>query len=77
MNKYLYLPTWLIVKSMWRFLPKTHGWKIRYDKCFSLENWAEHATDLTKEFSIMIWVTGAGAIFLITWLLRSIEHMAR
>ncbi len=65
MNKYLYLPTWLIMRSVWRFLPKGHYWKICYRKPFSLENWAKHATDLTKEFSNVLWISGGGAIWLI------------
>ncbi len=65
MNKYLYLPTWLILRSMWRFLPKSHYWKICYRNPFSLENWAKHATDLTKQLSIMMWFTGSCAALLL------------
>ena len=54
MNKYLYLPSWLVMRSAWRFLPPEHYWKMRYDKPFSLENWAEHATPMTRDFSIMM-----------------------
>jgi hypothetical protein len=52
MNKYIALPTWLIVMIVLPFIPTDHPWKGRR---FTLEEWFEGRTTYTKLFDFSYW----------------------
>jgi len=52
--KFLSLWTWLIILSVWKYLPPTHPWKQR-KQCFTLREWYEGCTQVSHMFDLCFW----------------------
>ena len=48
--------TWLIIVSIWKYLPPTHPWKQR-ERCFTLREWYENSTMNARAFDLFFWVS--------------------
>jgi hypothetical protein len=49
------MPTWIIVRLIWIFIPKSHPWKKLTDgKPFTYKEWRAGQTDYSREFDILI-----------------------
>ena len=60
--KWYALPTWLIVQAILPGLHITHPW---HGRRFTLEDWSNQRTDLTKVFDTGLWVSAAAIVLLL------------
>jgi hypothetical protein len=61
-NKIIVLPTWILIRLFLPLLPATHPW---YGRKFTLRDWAEHSTEITRVFSLFFWISTFCIIILI------------
>lgn len=58
-ERILLFPTWYLVNAVAPFLPKGHPWRGRW---FTMEEWDHGATELTRGFSLALWLWLLAAI---------------
>jgi len=47
------LPTWILVRILLKFVPTEHMW---YGQKFTMLDWHEHETDITRAFDVILWI---------------------
>lgn len=63
-DMFVSLPSWLLVNAITgaRLVPKTHPWRGRW---FTLRDWTQHSTQLTREFNLVAWVSAVCIAFVL------------
>ncbi len=56
-NSLIALPTWLLVRAAWPWLPKEHPFKpYKPYKPFTLQQWHKGATPYCRRFDWALWI---------------------
>ncbi len=64
------MPTWIVLWTVWRFLPKGHPRKRGgRTKMFTLKEWVAGETDYCRDLDDAFVLSTAALIFCVTWLL--------
>jgi len=69
MKKIIVFPTWVLIGLFRPLIPRVHPW---YGRKFTLDNWAQNATELTRSFSVFFWISGLCIVITLIHLWKNI-----